>query len=63
MRSDQVAQAGQVPEGYMLITQDQVERHATTAWECPPQSRVVLVSTLKRLHEKNGAAPQQGGGA
>jgi hypothetical protein len=53
-----VAQAGQVPEGYMLITQDQVERHATTAWECPPQSRVVLVSTLKRLHEKNGAAPQ-----
>lgn len=53
-----VAQAGQVPEGYMLITQDQVERHATTAWECPPQSRVVLVSTLKRLHEKNSTAPQ-----
>lgn len=62
MRSDQVAQAGQVPEGYLLITQDQVERHATTAWECPPQSRVVLVSTLKRLHEKNVAAPQQAGG-
>lgn len=58
-----VAQAGQVPEGYMLITQDQVERHATTAWECPPQSRVVLVSTLKRLHEKNVAAPQPAGGA
>ncbi|OBP11388.1 MULTISPECIES: hypothetical protein [unclassified Pseudomonas] len=58
-----VAQAGQVPEGYMLITQDQVERHATTAWECPPQSRVVLVSTLKRLHEKNSAVPQPAGGA
>jgi len=57
-----VAQAGQVPDGYMLITQDQVERHATTAWECPPQSRVVLVSTLKRLHEKNGTAPQTIGG-
>ncbi|MDN6876907.1 hypothetical protein QO209_31065 [Pseudomonas citronellolis] len=57
-----VAQAGQVPEGYMLITQDQVERHATTAWECPPQSRVVLVSTLKRLHEKNSAVPQPAGG-
>lgn len=59
----QAGQAGQVPEGYMLITQDQVERHATTAWECPPQSRVVLVSTLKRLHEKNVAAPQPAGGA
>ena len=58
-----VAQAGQVPEGYMLITQDQVERHATTVWECPPQSRVVLVSTLKRLHEKNSAVPQPAGGA
>lgn len=50
----------QAPDGFLLITPDQVERHATTAWECPPQSRVVLVSSLKRLHAKNAAAPAQG---
>lgn len=54
-----VAQAGQVPEGCLLVTTDQVERHSTTAWECPPQSRVVLLSTLQRLTKKNMTeAPQ-----
>lgn len=48
-----VAQAGHVPEGCLLVTTDQVERHSTTAWECPPQSRVVLLSTLQRLTKKN----------
>jgi hypothetical protein len=39
------------------ITQEQIDRHTTTAWECPPQSLVVLVSSLKRLADKNAAAP------
>jgi hypothetical protein len=46
-----------VPDGYALITPEQLEQHTTTAWECPPQSLVVLVSSLKRLHDKNSAAP------
>lgn len=45
-----------VQEGFG-ITQEQIDRHTTTAWECPPQSLVVLVSSLKRLAEKNAAAP------
>lgn len=46
-----------VPDGYVLVTPEQLEKHTTTAWECPPQSLVVLVSSLKRLHDKNSAAP------
>lgn len=51
------------PGGFMLVTPEQLDRHTTTAWECPPQSLVVLVSSLKRLHKKNAlatpAAPAQ----
>lgn len=50
------AQAWQVPEGALLVMKDQIERHSTTAWECPPQSRVVLLSTLQRLAKKNADA-------
>ncbi|SEJ56851.1 hypothetical protein SAMN05216201_11121 [Pseudomonas linyingensis] len=46
-----------VPDGFLFVTHEQLERHATTAWECPPQSRVVLVSSISRLHDKNAAAP------
>lgn len=53
-----VEQSGAAPDGYVLVTAEQIERHATTAWECPPQSRVVLVSSLKRLAEKNAASPK-----
>ena len=60
----QGGQAGQLPEGFLLVTADQVERHSATAWECPPQSRVVLLSTLRRLTKKNAApAPQPAKGA
>ncbi len=48
----------QGPEG-LGITQEQIDRHTTTAWECPPQSLVVLVSSLRRLASKN-AAPSAG---
>lgn len=46
-----------VPDGYVLVTPEQLEKHTTTAWEFPPQSLVVLVSSLKLLHAKNAAAP------
>lgn len=46
-----------VPDGYVLVTLEQLEKHTTTAWECPPQSLVVLASSLKRLHDKNAAVP------
>jgi hypothetical protein len=45
-----------VASGYILLTSDQIERHATTAWECPKQSRVVLVRSLYRLAKKNADA-------
>lgn len=50
--------APEVPEGYVLVAPEQLEKHTTTAWQCPPQSLVVLVSSLKRLHAKNTAAEQ-----
>jgi hypothetical protein len=48
-----------VPDGFLLVTPEQLERHATTAGELPQQCQVVLVSALKRLHDKNmlAAAP------
>lgn len=54
--AQQPAQA--VPDGFLLVTPEHAEQHATTAWECPPLSRVVLVSTLKRLHTKNTSAQE-----
>lgn len=57
------AQQSQLADAFMFVTPEQLERHALTAWECPPLSRVVLVSSLKRLHSKNTAslpsAPEQ----
>lgn len=50
------AQQSQLAGAFLLVTPEQVEKHATTAWECPPQSRVILVSSLERLHKKNTAA-------
>ena len=38
------------------ITDEQIERHTLAAGECPPQSKVLLVSAVKRLREKNAHA-------
>lgn len=43
-------------EGHVLVTGERIERHATTAWECPPQSRVILVSSLQRWACNNASS-------
>jgi hypothetical protein len=45
------------PQPWVGLTDEQIDRHTITAGECPSQSKVILVSSIKRLREKN-AAPQ-----
>lgn len=52
--AQQPAQA--VPDGYLLLTHEQLGKHSLTALECAPQSRVMLISSIKRLSDKNTLA-------
>lgn len=43
--------------GAVVLTNDQIERHSLSAGECPPNSQVILVSSIKRLTARNTAPP------
>ena len=40
------------------LTPEQIERHMLTASECPPSTKVLLVSTVRRLLGHEEPAPQ-----
>lgn len=39
-----------VPDERVLLRPDEIERHTLTAGDCPPQSKVMLVSSINRLN-------------
>ena len=41
------------------LTPEQIERHMLTASECPPSTKVLLVSTVRRLLGHEEPAPQE----
>ena len=41
------------------LTPEQIERHMLTASECPPSSKVLLISTVRRLLGHEEPAPQE----
>ena len=43
--------------GAVVLTNDQIERHSLSAGECPPNSQVILVSSIRRLAARNAAPP------
>jgi hypothetical protein len=50
--------AAPTPQG-VALTDEQIARHTLTAKDCPPDSRVLLVSSVKRLQER-AALPTSG---
>lgn len=39
-----------VPDERVFLRSDEIERHTLTAGDCPPQSKVMLVSSINRLN-------------
>jgi hypothetical protein len=44
---------------YLILTDAQINRHAVLAKDCPPNSPVMLVSSIRRLTHRYAAAPAQ----
>lgn len=54
----QAALAEQPAQGEAVaLTGDQIARHTLDAGECPPNSQVILVSSIRRLAARNTAPP------
>jgi hypothetical protein len=44
---------------YLLLTDEQIARHTLAAGDCPPDSRVMLVSSIRRLNQMNAPVAER----